>query len=142
LLNIIKVEKQLYDIDVVVIDYLSLVAPSKYDRGESWATLANLVKKLHKYTMRENIVIVTASQVNEVKKGKDGVAPEITTRGSAEILFSATQLYYIEKVESDDPEATPMTVFQMKNRLAKCVHSVAEGDFATMKIRDSGVRLN
>ena len=142
LLNIIKVEKQLYDIDVVVIDYLALVSPSKYDRGEGWVTVSNLVKKLHKYTMQENVVIVTASQINEVKKGKDGVEPEITTRGSKEIEFSATQMYYLEKVESEDPDITPMTMFQIKNRLAKKTHSVMQGDFSTMRVEDTGVRLN
>lgn len=142
LLNIIKVEKQLHDIDVVVIDYLALVAPSKYDRGEGWVTISNLVKKLHKYTKQEGIVIVTASQVNEVKKAKDGVEPEITTRGSKEIEFSATQMYYLEKVESDDPDSTPMTLFQIKNRLAKKVHSIMDGNFQTMQVIDTGVRLN
>lgn len=143
LLNIIKVEKQLHDIDVVIIDYLALVSPSKYDRGEGWVTISNLVKKLHKYTMQENVVIVTASQVNEVKKAKDGVEPEITTRGSKEIEFSATQMYYLEKVENggDDDEAQ-LTLFQIKNRLAKKVHSVIAGDFSTMKVTDTGFRLN
>ena len=143
LLNIIKVEKQLHEIDIVVIDYLALVSPSKYDRGEGWVTISNLVKKLHKYTMQENVVIVTASQVNEVKKAKDGVEPEITTRGSNEIEFSATQMYYMEKVEnSDDLDTIPLQLFQIKNRLAKKVHSVVDGDFGTMKVTDNGIRLN
>ena len=142
LLNIIKVEKQLHDINVVIIDYLALVSPSKYDRGEGWVTMSNLVKKLHKYTMQENVVIVTASQINEVKKTKDGLEPEITTRGSKEIEFSATQMYYLEKIESEDPDQSPMVLFQIKNRLAKKVHSAMEGNFSTMKVIDTGVRLN
>jgi len=142
LLNIIKVEKQLHDIDVVVIDYLALVSPSKYDRGEGWVTISNLVKKLHKYTMQENVVIVTASQVNEVKKAKDGVEPEITTRGSKEIEFSATQMYYLEKAESIDDTDSTLTLYQIKNRLAKKVHSMIQGNFETMKVTDTGMRLN
>ena len=142
LLNIIQVEKQLHDIDLVVIDYLALVSPSKYDRGEGWVTVSNLVKRLHKYTKEAGIVIVTASQINEVKKAKDGVEPEITTRGSKEIEFSATQMFYLEKVESEDPDVTPMTLFTIKNRLAKKVHSIMDGNFATMQVNDTGVRLN
>lgn len=144
LLNIIKVEKQLHDIDVVIIDYLALVSPSKYDRGESWATMANLVKRLHKYTMSDDVVIVTASQVNDVKKGGDGVEPTITTRGSKEIEFSATQLFYIEKVEEgqETDGESPMALYQIKNRLAKKVHSVVNGNFGCMKVADTGVRLN
>ena len=145
LLNIIKVEKQLHDIDVVIIDYLALVSPSKYDRGEGWVTISNLVKKLHKYTMQENIVIVTAAQVNEVKKAKDGVEPEITTRGSKEIEFSATQMYFLDKLEGDageDADVSQLALYQIKNRLAKKVHSIVEGDFSTMKVRDTGFRLN
>jgi replicative DNA helicase len=142
LLNIIKVEKQLHNINVVVIDYLALISPSKYDRGEGWVTISNLVKKLHKYTMQENIVIVTASQVNEVKKAKDGVEPEITTRGSKEIEFSATQMYYIEKENPEDAADSAMRYYQIKNRLAKKVHSIVEGDFATMRVIDSNIRLN
>jgi len=144
LLNIIKVEKQLYDIDVVYIDYLALVSPSKYDRGEGWVTISNLVKNLHKYTMKENIVIVTASQVNEVKKAKDGVEPEITTRGSKEIEFSATQMYYLEATDISGEEGGPsqLTLFQLKNRLAKKTHSLINGNFGTMKVEDTGIRLN
>jgi len=144
LLNIIKVEKQLHDIDVVYIDYLALVSPSKYDRGEGWVTISNLVKKLHKYTMQENIVIVTASQVNEVKKAKDGVEPEITTRGSKELEFSATQMYYLERndIPGEEGDQAQLTLFQMKNRLAKKVHSLLNGEFGTMKAIDTGIRLN
>lgn len=142
LLNIIKVEKQLHDIDVVIIDYLALVSPSKYDRGEGWVTMANLVKRLHKYTMQENVVIVTASQINEVKKAKDGLEPEISTRGSKEIEFSATQMYYMEKLASEDPESAQMQLFQIKNRLAKKTHSIVNGEFSTMKVTDTGVRIN
>ena len=145
LLNIIKVEKQLHDINVVVIDYLALVSPSKYDRGEGWITISNLVKKLHRYTMQENVVIVTASQVNEVKKAKDGVEPEITTRGSKEIEFSATQMYYLENSEvggTDDGSESQLTLYQLKNRLAKKVHSIITGDFSIMKVTDTGFRIN
>ncbi len=144
LLNIIKVEKQLHEIDVVVIDYLALVSPSKYDRGEGWVTISNLVKKLHKYTMQENVVIITASQINEVKKAKDAVEPEITTRGSKEIEFSATQMYYLDKTGSDEGDDSEMqlTLFQIKNRLAKKVHSIITGDFSVMKVTDTGFRLN
>lgn len=141
LLNIIKVEKQLHDIDLVVIDYLSLVSPSKYDRGEGWVTLSNLVKRLHKYTMSENLVIVTAGQINEVKKGKDNMEPEITTRGSKELEFSSTQFYYLEAHESQDPAHTPMTLFQKKNRIAKKTHRIVEGSFSTMQVKDTGINL-
>lgn len=142
LLNIIKVEKQLHDIDVVVIDYLGLVSPAKNDRGESWASIASTAKALHKLTMKENLTIITASQITEVSKAKDGVEPTITTRGSRELEFSATQFFYVDKVESEDPDITPLTIFQIKNRLAKKVHSMVNGEFSTMKFVDSGTRLN
>ena len=146
LLNIIKVEKQLHDIDVVIIDYLALISPSKYDRGESWVTISNLVKKLHKYTMQENVVIVTAAQINEVKKAKDAVEPEITTRGSKEIEFSATQMYYLDKLDneasSENDEEVHLALYQIKNRIAKRVHSMLIGNFSTMQVSDTGIRIN
>ena len=139
LLSIIAVEKQLHNIDVVVIDYLGLISPAKSDRGESWATLATLVKNLHKATMRSNLVIVTASQINEVSKGKDGSSPVITARGSKELEFSATQFYYLEKLDGEENIAT---LFTMKNRLARCAHSMLDADLSTMTFTDSKIRLN
>jgi len=142
LLNIIKVEHQLYNIDVVVIDYLALVSPAKSDRGESYTATMMLVRALHTMTKELGIVIVTASQVNEVSKAKDGMIPVIKTRGSQELEFSATQLLYIDRTESDDPDTQPLSVYMIKNRLAAPVHAVLEGDFRVMKMVDTGIRLN
>lgn len=143
LLNVIKVQKQLYDIDLVIIDYLALVSPSKYDRGQTWETTANLVKRLHQYTMSENIVIVTASQVNEVKKSKDGLVPEITTRGTKELEFSATIWLHAERTEGADQEdgTSEVSLFMMKSRNSKKVHSIMQADFAHMRFVDQAVRL-
>jgi len=144
LLNIIRVEKQLHDIDIVIIDYLSLISPSKYDKGESWQTMTNMAKALHRLTMREQLVIVTASQINEIKKAKNGVVPEVTTRGTKELEFSSSQMFFLEKSEeqpSEEDGSHVMTMYTMKNRLNMCKHTMFEGKFSTMKLINTGIHI-
>jgi len=140
LINVIKVEKQVHDIDVVVIDYLGLVSPAKNDRGESWASLANMVKQLHRMTISEGIVIVTATQINmEGNKLENGV-PKISTRGTKELLFSSSQFFFLQKdADAPDEDEFPVICYTMKNRIAQPKHVILQAKMGQMRLDSTGV---
>jgi hypothetical protein len=136
LMGIMTVERQLHGVNAIFLDYIGLVSPPKTERGESWASTANLAKNLHRFSVKNEVVIVTAAQVSETKKSKDGLSIEVTSRGSAEIKFSSSQFLYIE---IDNGSAI---LYMVKNRLNALKHVMAEPNFATMKFTDQDIILN
>ena len=134
LLNLIKVEKALYNIDLAYIDYLNLIgAPKGMEAG--WKNLSNTAQALHRLSMEIGVVSVSASQTDLEKAPKGGAFPVIRTRGSAELLFSATLLIYLYKPEFDD-EGTgenSIILYVMKNRNASQCQLLMEADFKYMK---------
>ena len=133
LLNLIKVEKALYDIDVAYIDYLNLIgAPRGGEEG--WKNLSNSAKALHRLSMELGVVSVSASQTDLEKTPKGGAYPVIRTRGSAELLFSATLLIYLYKPELDSGDGeNSIILYVMKNRNASQCQLLMEADFAHMR---------
>ena len=142
LINIINVEHQLHGTKVVVIDYINLVSPGKRDSGEGWKVLSDPVKKLHKLTMKLGITIVSATQVNVAKKATESEPPDITTRGSQELLFSATQFFYLHQVESQESEEDIQIMFTMKNRLAQAKHTIFMAQAHIMRLSSTDVMVN
>lgn len=134
LLNLIKVEKALYDIDVVYVDYLNLIGTPKGSEG-GWLALSNAAKALHRLSMEIGVVTVTAAQADLLKIPKAGAFPEIRTRGSAELLFSATLMIYLYKPELDAESATenPIIAYCMKNRNGKTMSILMSADFSLMR---------
>lgn len=134
LLNLIQVEKSLYDIDVAYIDYLNLIGAPKGSVG-GWQSLSESAKALHRLSMEIGVVSVSASQTDLEKAPKGGAYPQIRTRGSAELLFSATLLIYLYKPEADDECATENSVvlYVMKNRNSAQCQLLMEADFTYMK---------
>jgi hypothetical protein len=128
LVNIIVTSHQVHKIDVFVIDYLQLVESSGY--GDDWKMLSKLCKKLHKLTKELPITIVAASQVNVEKKAKGAVMPEISSRGSKEVIFSSSQFLFFNR----DEETGGLIMFQIKNRLAQPQHLVLDPKFKYMKM--------
>lgn len=134
LLNLIQVEKSLYDIDVCYIDYLNLIgAPRGGDEG--WKNLANTAKALHRLSMQIGVVSVSASQTDLEKSPKGGAYPVIRTRGSAELLFSATLLIYLYKPDFDEEGngENSIILYVLKNRNAAQCQLLMNADFALMK---------
>lgn len=138
LINVMTVERQLHNVDAFYLDYIGLVSAPASDRGESWATTARLAKDLHKFSLKNEAVVVTGSQVSEVKKSKDGLSVEVVSRGSQEIKFSSSQMLYLEREEGSDAAIS----YVVKNRLNQERHCMMETDFATMKFKDTGIILN
>ena len=128
LVNIIVTSHQVHKIDVFIIDYLQLVESSGY--GDDWKMLSKLCKKLHKLTKELPITIVAASQVNVEKKAKGAVMPEISSRGSKEVIFSSSQFLFFNK----DEETGGLIMFQIKNRLAQPQHLILDPKFKYMKM--------
>lgn len=134
LLNLMKVEKSLYDIDACYIDYLNLVgAPKGTESG--WKNLANTAQSLHRLSMEIGVVSISASQVDLEKAPKGGAYPQIRTRGSAELLFSATLLIFLYKPDVGDSEdgENSIVMYVMKNRNAAQCQLLMEADFRYMK---------
>lgn len=135
LINLIAVQAQLNDLDVCILDYLQLVETGGY--GEGWESLSKMCKKLHKLTRSYDVCIITASQVNVDGKAKGSIMPNITSRGSKEIEFSASQFFHL-----DAPEEGGLIMYTKKNRIAEPMHLVLNKEFANMKITSTGMGLN
>lgn len=136
LLNTIKVEKSLYGIDAVYIDYLNLVmAPKSANSG--WMALADTAKALHRLSHQLGVVTISASQVNVAKKPQGTKPPELETRGSRELEFSATlwmHLYSMEENAEDGSATDAIVLYIMKNRNAQRTALMFEKKFSTMQI--------
>lgn len=134
LLNLIKVEKSLYDIDVAYLDYLNLVsAPRGVQSG--WQNLADTAKALHRLSMQLGVITISASQVTLEKAPKAGRYPEVTTRGSKELEFSATLWVFIYSPEADDEggQSDAAVWYILKNRNAQRCQLLFDKKFSEMK---------
>lgn len=134
LLNLIKVEHSLYNIDVVHLDYLNLVsAPRGVASG--WQNLSDTAKALHRMSMQLGVITISASQSNLEKAPKAGKYPEISTRGSKELEFSASLLIYIYSPEADDEggNSDAAVWFIMKSRHSQRGQLLFDKKFSTMK---------
>jgi len=136
LLNLIQVEKSLYNIDVAYIDYLNLIGAPKGSTG-GWQNLSDTAKALHRLSMQIGVVSVSASQTDLEKAPKGGAYPQIRTRGSAELLFSATLLIYLYKPEFDSDQSAENSIilYVMKNRNAAQCQLLMEADFKYMRYK-------
>ena len=133
LLNLIQVEKSLYNIDACYVDYLNLIGAPKGVVG-GWQNLADIAKALHRLSMEIGVVTISASQATLDKAPKGGAYPQITTRGSAELLFSATLLIFLYKPEiEEDTSENSIVLYVMKNRNAAQCQLLMEADFRHMK---------
>lgn len=129
LLTLINIEKAMNNVDIIYIDYLNLVYMGRTETA--WASLTDLVRQLHRITMSLGVVIVTAVQVNVEKKPKGDEFPEITTRGSRELINSSSLFIYIDH-PIEQPDA--LILYVMKNRIGKTTRILADKDFAHQKI--------
>ncbi len=134
LLNLMKVERSLYNIDVTYLDYLNLVsAPRGVQSG--WQNLADTAKALHRLSMQLGIITISASQVTLEKVPKAGRYPEVTTRGSKELEFSATLWVFIYSPEADDEggQSDSAVWYVLKNRNAGRCQLLFDKKFSEMK---------
>lgn len=129
LVTLINVEKAINDIDVIYVDYLNLVYTGGGDKA--WVGLTDLVRQLHRMSMSLGVVIISAVQVNIEKKPKGDEFPEITTRGSKELINSSSLFLYI-----DHPDEQPNTliIYVLKNRIGKTTRILADKEFKYQKI--------
>lgn len=134
LLNLIKVEKSLYDVEVVYLDYLNLVsAPRGSESG--WKNLSDTAKSLHRLSMQLGVITISASQVTLDKVPKAGKFPEVTTRGSKELEFSATLWVFIYSADPDDDAGSndSAVFYVLKNRNGPRCQLLFEKKFSEMK---------
>jgi len=116
LLNTIKVEKTLYNVDLAYLDYLNLVGTPR-GVATGWSNLSDTARDLHKLSMSIGVVTVTAAQVNLEKAPKTGSFPVVSTRGSRELEFSATLWIFLYSPEVDDESLSDgLVAYIMKNR--------------------------
>jgi replicative DNA helicase len=133
LLNLIKVEKALYDVDVVYLDYLNLVGTPR-NVSSGWSNLAETAKELHRLSMSIGVVTVSASQINIEKAPKPGAFPVLSTRGSRELEFSATLWLFLYAPEvDDDSSADGLVVYVVKNRNNEQRKILFEKKFSVMR---------
>ena len=129
LLALINVERALFNIDLVYLDYMNLVLMR--NASNSWSGLVDLARELHRLSMRLGVVTVSAAQANLETKPKGDAYPSISTRGSRELEFSATLMCYLYS-----PEETPdaVIIYVLKNRNASRNRIIADKRFETMEI--------
>jgi replicative DNA helicase len=131
LLNLLKIEKALYNIDAAYVDYLNLVGTPR-NVSSGWSNLAETAKDLHKLSMSIGLVTVSAAQINLDKAPKAGAFPVLSTRGSKELEFSATLWLFLYAQESED-DTNGLIVYVMKNRNNEQRKLLFEKKFATMR---------
>ena len=142
LINIITVERQVHGVEAFYIDYINLVSPSARESGESWKVLSSIVKQLHRLTMQLGVTIVTATQVNIQKKASEAEPPELTTRGSQELLFSASQFFFLHQLEGAVEDTEDYRVaFTMKNRIAAAKHYLVKASPSVMTLEATGISV-
>ncbi len=129
LLALINVEKSLYDVDLVYLDYMNLVLMRSAQ--SSWAGLVDLARELHRISMRLGVVTVSAAQADLETKPKGDAYPSIRTRGSKELEFSSTLMVYLYSPE-ESPES--VIIYVLKNRNGRRCRIIADKDFETMTI--------
>lgn len=134
LLNLIKIEKSLYCVDVVYLDYLNLVgAPRGAQSG--WQNLSDAAKSLHRLSMQLGVITISASQVTLEKVPKAGRYPEVTTKGARELEFSSTLWLFIYSAEGEDEASQndSAVIYVLKNRNAQRCQLLFEKKFSEMK---------
>lgn len=135
LLQLIAVDKSLYDIDVVYVDYLNLIGAPKGSSGEGWRNLSELAKNLHRLSTSHGIITVSAVQINLTKAPKNGGLPTVEVRGSQELLFSSTLFLFIYKPDTaDEDQKDSIILYVMKNRNGPTGAHLMEKSFSTMRI--------
>jgi len=132
LLTMIKVERALYNIDLAYVDYLNLVQAAQSEEG--WKSISNTAKALHRLSMDIGVVTVSATQINLDKAPKANNFPVITTRGSAELMFSATVVFFLYKAPTSDDlnGADGISLYVLKNRNGPTKHLLLEARFDIM----------
>jgi len=138
--KLIRQQHKLYKIGLVVIDYLSIVsAPSGL---ETWKWLEGFVKDLHQLTLELGIVIVSPAQIHQSEVDIQGTQVQIRTRGSAELLNSASLLLHIhDPTEEDSEDKTLRVVYTVKARNAKKIGIFAQTQFQFQKFIDMKVKV-
>lgn len=134
LLALITVEKSLYDIDIVYVDYLNLVGSPRGSASESWRNLSDTAKALHRLSMSHGIVTVSAAQVNVEKQPKGGQLPDVKTRGSAELIFSSSLFLYFHVPSGAEGDENSLVLYVLKNRIGPTGAHLMEKDFSKMRI--------
>lgn len=133
LLNLIRVEKTLYNIDICYLDYINLVSSPQGSQG-GWVALQDLARSLHRLSMRLGVVTVSAAQVSIEKLPKNGGYPTLVTRGSAELVLSASLwvFLYAPDADADDGTNDGIIAYVMKNRQAPMTKVLFSKRFETM----------
>lgn len=134
LLNLIKVERTLYGIDLCYLDYLNLVGTPR-NATAGWSNLSDTARDLHRLSMSLGVVTVTAGQINLEKAPKPGQMPVVSTRGSRELEFSSTLWIFLYSPESDgdDGVSDGLIAYILKNRNGEQKKILFTKKFATMR---------
>lgn len=131
--NLIATQKALFNTDAIYIDYLNLIDTSSPGQSGAWMGLQNLARELHRMTVSKGFTVVSAVQVNIEKASKPGVAPVISTRGSAELFFSASLVLFLDPVEDGESDDT-VILWVLKNRLGPTVSLLYQKEFKQMRL--------
>ena len=135
LLQLIAVDKSLYDIDLVYIDYLNLVGSPKGSSSEGWRNLADMAKNLHRLSVSHGVVTVSAVQINLTKAPKNGSLPTVEVRGSSELLFSSTLFLFLYSPDAvDEDQKDSVVLYVLKNRNGPTGAHLMEKSFSIMRI--------
>ena len=123
-------------VTVFFIDYLTLV--EAVDSSEDWKVLTKMVRKLHALTQDLDIVIVTPVQINIQDQDEQDGELVVTTRGSKELLNSATNFWVIYTNPEERKESVAR-IFTLKARNAKKHTYVVTTEFNKMRLIDTGI---
>jgi replicative DNA helicase len=94
-LDDIKTEVILRQPDIIILDYLQLLA---YNTEKEYAAITRIVNELQALTLETDIPVVCLSQLARTEKGKENRAPEMSdTRGSGAVEERAAVLVALHR---------------------------------------------
>jgi len=131
--------------DVVVVDYMGLMGDAN-NREQDWLKLGLLAGELHEFARTYDVVMLTAAQLTDLKRGNKGEAPKSEDAAvgmhrigrSSLIMHHANLGIQIEKRVGEDKH-TDLKYHLIKNRKGPLGKGFLSKDFARGTLLDRGV---
>lgn len=131
--------------DIVVVDYMGLMGDAG-NKEQDWLKLGLLAGELHEFARTYDVVLLTAAQLTDLKRGNKGEAPKSEDAAvgmhrigrSSLIMHHANLGIQIEKRVGEE-KYTDLKYHLIKNRKGPLGKGFLSKDFAKASLLDRGV---
>lgn len=120
--------------DIVIVDYMGIMSPSNKSDGQDWLDLGHISAELHEFARVYKTVVITGSQVNRPKDGKNEHSTDRLARSSM-IPNNANVIIQIGCRDNEDT-MTDMPIHIIKLRDGEKGSFTLSKNFNKMKVID------